>query len=242
MLFRIFSSLKKLKLNNSRFINSRFMNLRLMNSRLINLVVSLCLLGFVAYSLPVFAASPKILIYGDSLSAGYGVPQQDGWTTLLKAKLIKENLDYDVINTSISGETTSGGLTRLTATLKQNSPRIIILELGANDGLRGLPVKNMHDNLDAMIRLSKKSGARVLLIGMKIPPNYGPRYTQEFSQTYIKLAGQHKIPLVPFMLENIAAKPELIQQDGLHPNTVGQAIILENIWPELQKLLKKQGH
>lgn len=213
---------------------------RLINSNFKSSLLSLCLLSFVAYAQPVFAANPKILIYGDSLSAGYGIAQQDGWATLLKEKLGKEHLDYDVINASISGETTAGGLTRLSATLKQNSPRIIILELGGNDGLRGLPIKNMHENLDAMIKLSKKSGAKVLLIGMKIPPNYGPKYTQEFSQTYFKLASQHKVPLVPFMLENVAAKPELIQQDGLHPNKTGQNIILENIWPELQKILKKQ--
>lgn len=226
MLFRLFSRLKNSK--------SKYSSLK-------SSVVSLCLISFVAFCMPAFAANPKILIYGDSLSAGYGIPQHDGWAALLKDKLVKENLNYDVINASISGETTSGGLTRLEATLKQNSPRIIILELGANDGLRGLPVKNMHDNLDAMIQLSKKSGASVLLIGMKIPPNYGLKYTDEFSHTYMKLAKQHKIPLVPFMLENVAAKPELIQQDGLHPNTHGQAIILENIWSELHKLLKKRG-
>ena len=145
-----------------------------------------------------------------------------------------------MINASISGETTSGGLTRLARTLELTKPQTIIIELGANDGLRGLPVKNMHDNLDAMIEMSKKSGAKVLLIGMRIPPNYGPKYTEEFSQTYVKLAKKHKIQLVPFMLENVAAKPDLIQQDGLHPNVLGQPLILNNIWPELQSLLKKR--
>ena len=225
MLIRLLSNLKNLSLKNSSLKNS---------------LVSLCLFVFVAYSLPVFAANPKILIYGDSLSASYGIPQQHGWAALLKEKLMNENLNYDVINASISGETTSGGLTRLAATIQQTNAKIIVLELGANDGLRGLPIKNMQDNLDAMIRLSKQSGAKVLLIGMKIPPNYGPKYTNDFSHTYARLASQHHIPLVPFMLENVAAKPDLIQQDGLHPNTMGQAIILENIWPELQKLLKKR--
>jgi len=190
--------------------------------------------------MPAIAANPKILIYGDSLSAAYGIPQQQGWAALLKEKLNHENLSFDVINASISGETTSGGLTRLARTLEQTKPQTIIIELGANDGLRGLPVKNMRDNLDAMIQLSKKSGVKVLLIGMKIPPNYGQKYTEEFSQTYIKLASQHKIPVVPFMLENVAAKPDLIQQDGLHPNALGQPIILGNIWPELQRLIKKR--
>ncbi len=203
-------------------------------------VLSLCLISFVAWSAPVFAANPKILIYGDSLSAAYGIPQQQGWAALLKEKLDQENLRFDVINASISGETTSGGLTRLARTLEQTKPQTIIIELGANDGLRGLPVKNMHNNLDAMIQISKKSGAKVLLVGMRIPPNYGPKYTEEFSQTYIKLASQHKVSVVPFMLDNVAAKPDLIQQDGLHPNTQGQPIILNNIWPELQRLLKKR--
>jgi acyl-CoA thioesterase-1 len=230
MIFRLFSGFKKL----------RFKKLSFKNSRLKSSLVSLCLISFVAWSLPVFAANPKILIYGDSLSAAYGIPQQQGWATLLMQKLNQENLSFDVINASISGETTSGGLNRLARTLEQTKPQTIIIELGANDGLRGLPVKNMHDNLDAMIEMSKKSGARVLLIGMRIPPNYGPKYTEDFSQTYIKLAKKHKIQLVPFMLENVAAKPDLIQQDGLHPNVLGQPLILNNIWPELQSLLKKR--
>ncbi len=202
-------------------------------------VISLCFISFVAWSLPTFAANPRILIYGDSLSAAYGIPQQQGWATLLKEKLVQENFHYEVINASISGETTSGGLTRFASTIKQVKPKIVILELGANDGLRGLPVKDMHKNLANMIQHSKQSGAKVLLVGMRIPPNYGPRYTGEFSQTYIDLASQHKIPLVPFMLDNVAAKPELIQQDGLHPNISGQPIILDNIWQQLRLLLRK---
>lgn len=202
-------------------------------------VISLSFMSFVAWSMPAFAANPKILIYGDSLSAAYGIPQQQGWAALLKKKLAQENLSYEVINASISGETTDGGLTRLASTIKQVKPTIIILELGANDGLRGLPIKNIRNNLSAMIQLCKKSGIKVLLLGMKIPPNYGVQYTKEFSQTYIQLGKQHKVALLPFMLENVAAKPDLIQTDGLHPNALGQPIILENIWPELQKLLKK---
>ena len=202
-------------------------------------VVSLCFLSFVAWSLPALAANPKILIYGDSLSAAYGIPQQQGWVALLKEKLHAESLNYDIINASISGETTSGGLTRFAGTIKQVKPKIVILELGANDGLRGLPIKDMHNNLESMIQQSKQSGVKVLLVGMRIPPNYGPRYTAEFSQTYIAIASQHKIPLVPFMLDNVAAKPELIQQDGLHPNTSGQPIILDNIWQQLRLLLNK---
>ncbi len=205
-------------------------------------VVSLCFLSFVAWSLPALAANPKILIYGDSLSAAYGIPQQQGWVALLKEKLHAESLNYDIINASISGETTSGGLTRFEKTLQQTKPKIVILELGANDGLRGLPVKDMQKNLASMILQGKQSGAKILLIGMRIPPNYGPKYTDEFSQTYVNLASQHNIALVPFMLDHIAAKPDLIQQDGLHPNVLGQPIILKNIWPALQKLLKNSRH
>ena len=196
-------------------------------------------MGFVAWPLPAFATTPKILIYGDSLSAAYGIPQQHGWAALLKEKLAQEKLTYEVINASISGETTDSGLTRLASTIKQVKPSFIILELGANDGLRGLPINNMRNNLNAMIQLCKKSGIKVLLIGMRIPPNYGVKYSEAFSQTYVQLAKQHKVALVPFMLQSVAARPELIQSDGLHPNTLGQAIILENIWPELRTLLKK---
>lgn len=202
-------------------------------------VVSLCFISFVAWSLPALAENSRILIYGDSLSAAYDIPQQQGWVALLKDKLAREHFHYEVINASISGETTSGGLTRFAGTIKQVKPKIVILELGANDGLRGLPIKDMHNNLESMIQQSKQSGVKVLLVGMRIPPNYGPRYTAEFSQTYIAIASQHKIPLVPFMLDNVAAKPELIQQDGLHPNTSGQPIILDNIWQQLRLLLNK---
>lgn len=204
-----------------------------------NSLLSLFFFSFVAWSLPALAANSRILIYGDSLSAAYGIPQQQGWVALLKEKLRAEKLDYDIINASISGETTSGGLTRFASTIKQVKPKIVILELGANDGLRGLPIKDMQKNLESMIKHSKQSGVKVLLVGMRIPPNYGPRYTGEFSQTYVALASQHKIPLVPFMLDNVAAKPELIQQDGLHPNTSGQPIILDNIWQQLKLLLTK---
>lgn len=205
------------------------------------LIVSLYFTSFVAWSTPAVAANPKILIYGDSLSAAYGIPQQQGWAALLQKKLIHEKIHYDVINASVSGETTSGGLSRFASTIKQTQPEIVILELGANDGLRGLPIQELRANLSAMIQQSKKSGAKVLLVGMRIPPNYGAKYTKAFSQSYQQLSKQHKIQLVPFMLENVAAQPDLIQQDGLHPNTVGQAIILENIWPKLQRLIITTG-
>lgn len=199
--------------------------------------ISLLSMVFVAWSPQVLAAKPVILIYGDSLSAGYGLAQQQGWVTLLEKRINAEHYPYTVMNASISGETTSGGLSRFASTLAKTKAKIVVLELGANDGLRGLPIKNMADNLKAMIEQSKKSGAKILLLGMKIPPNYGPEYTRSFSDTYTQLSKDQKVSLVPFMLENIAAKRELIQDDGLHPNLQGQPIILENIWPSLQKLL-----
>ena len=203
------------------------------------LLISLLGFNFVACANQAFAKNPKILVYGDSLSASYGVSKQQGWVALLEKKLKTQQYQYDVINASISGETTSGGLTRLANTLSKTKPNIIILELGANDGLRGLPIKDMAKNLNNMIAQSKKAKVKVLLIGMKIPPNYGPKYTETFANTYPKLSQQHQVSLVPFMLENIAAKPHLIQDDGLHPNALGQPIMLDNIWPKLQPMLKK---
>lgn len=205
---------------------------------LLKLVISLLGFSFVALPVTAMAENPKILIYGDSLSAAYGIAQQQGWPTLLKKKLADNHYQYDVINASISGETTSGGLSRLTNTLAKFKPAIIILELGANDGLRGLPLEDMAQNLSTMITISKRSKAKILLIGMKIPPNYGPRYTASFSQTYNQLSKKYKISFVPFMLKNIAAQPTLMQGDGLHPNALGQSMILDNIWPKLQLMLK----
>ena len=188
---------------------------------------------------PVYAASNSILIYGDSLSASYGIPQQQGWVSLLQQRLEDQHFPYKVINASVSGETSSGGLSRLSATLNEHQPNIVILELGANDGLRGLPLSVMKDNLAQMIEQSKRSGAKVLLIGMKIPPNYGPNYSQSFKQKYQQLSQELKVPRVPFMLQGMENRPELIQDDGLHPNVQGQPIILENIWPQLKLILKK---
>ncbi len=205
------------------------------------LVISLLGLNFVACANQAFAGSSKILVYGDSLSASYGVAKEQGWVAFLQKKLITLHYQYDVINASISGETTSGGLTRFANTLAKTKPSIVILELGANDGLRGLPVKDMASNLSNMITQSKKANVKVLLVGMQIPPNYGPKYTQSFRKTYLQLSQQHKVSLVPFMLENIAAKPNLIQEDGLHPNAAGQPMMLDNIWPILQLMLKKQA-
>lgn len=202
-------------------------------------LLSLLSFSFVASATALTKETPKILVYGDSLSAAYGLPQPQGWVSLLKKKLSAQGYHYTVINASISGETTSGGLTRLAITLANTKPSIIILELGANDGLRGLPLNEMKNNLSVMIDQCNKAKVRVLLVGMQIPPNYGPKYTDTFRQTYRELSQQHTVSLVPFMLENIAAKPHLIQNDGLHPNALGQPLILNNIWPTLSTLLRK---
>jgi len=204
------------------------------------LFVSLLGFNFVASANQAFATNPKILVYGDSLSSSYGVAKQQGWVAFLQKKLNEQHYRYDVVNVSISGETTSGGLTRLARILSNTKPAIVILELGANDGLRGLPVDDMSANLSAMIMQCKKAKVKVLLIGIKIPPNYGAKYTESFSNTYSQLSQKHKVPLVPFMLEKIAARPNLIQDDGLHPNALGQPMMLDNIWPKLQLMLKKQ--
>lgn len=201
-------------------------------------LVSLCFSGFVAWGLPAYASQQTILVYGDSLSAAYGLPQQQGWVALLQQKLQQKNQQTHIINASISGETTSGGLSRIDDALAKFKPNVVILELGANDGLRGLPIKTTRSNLETMLKKIKKSGAKVLLLGMKMPPNYGASYTSEFSAIYPQLAKAHRASLVPFVLENVAAKPDLIQDDGLHPNAKGQAIMLDNIWPHLAPLLK----
>lgn len=180
-------------------------------------------------------ANTTLLVFGDSLSAAYGIPVQQGWVNLLAQKL--EQRSIQVINASISGETTSGGLTRIASTLAQHKPKIVVVELGANDGLRGLPVKQMEQNLAAIIRASQQAGAKVLLLGMKIPPNYGPQYTRDFSNTYSALARQFKTGLVPFFLDGVAGNPSLIQQDGLHPTAEAQPRLLDNLWPVLRKML-----
>ena len=192
---------------------------------------------------PTIASTQTILVFGDSLSASYGVPQGQGWVALLEQKLARNKLDmasYKVVNASVSGETTSGGLVRFSNTLATHKPNIVILELGANDGLRGLPITEMQANLNQMITQAKTAKAKVLLIGMKIPPNYGLKYTKNFSATYTSLAKQQNIALVPFLLEGVAGKPELIQTDGLHPIAAAQPQLLDNVWKVLAKLLNNK--
>ena len=183
------------------------------------------------------ATKPIILVFGDSLSASYGITQEQGWVNLLAKRLAIQNYNYKVVNLSISGETTSGGVSRFKQALNAHKPNIVILELGANDGLRGLSATDTFKNLNAMIALAKP--AKILLLGMKIPPNYGLKYSAEFSDNYLKLAKKHNVKLVPFMLEGIAGKRDLVQQDGLHPTAAAQPKILENSWVALKKMLVK---
>jgi acyl-CoA thioesterase-1 len=182
--------------------------------------------------------TPVILVFGDSLSAGYGVPVGFGWVSLLTRKIAQSDYDFNVVNASVSGETTAGGLARLPRALDLHHPSILVLELGANDGLRGLPIARASSNLDQMITLAQARGVRVLLLGLRMPPNYGPRYTMAFQMMYLDLAAEHHIALVPFLMEQVALHPELIQADGLHPNARGQPLLLQTVWPQLSPMLR----
>jgi acyl-CoA thioesterase-1 len=185
------------------------------------------------------AEAPVILVFGDSISAGYGLPLEQGWVELLKTRLKSQGYGDQVVNASVSGETTAGGLARLPRALELHHPSIVILELGGNDGLRGLPIAQMRANLTQMAALSSAAGAKVLLLGMRMPPNYGPEYTKQFAMVFSDLATEKKIPLVPFLLTDIALTPALLQEDDIHPNALGQPILLDNVWPTLKPLLHK---
>ncbi len=183
------------------------------------------------------AMAKSIVVLGDSISAGYGINVDQGWVNLLQKKLQQENLPYTVYNESISGDTTAGGLARIDNILNKIKPDILLLELGANDGLRGLSPKAMENNLAEIIKRSQNHGAKVLLLGMRIPPNYGKRYIDMFYNIYPQLAEQLKIPLVPFLLEDVALHEHLMQSDGLHPDTLAQPVITAKVWRYLQPLL-----
>jgi acyl-CoA thioesterase-1 len=180
-----------------------------------------------------------ILVFGDSLSAAYGIPKEQGWVNLVAQRLKDNQLPYEVANASVSGETTAGGLSRLPAALKQFKPSIVVIELGANDGLRGLPLNAMKNNLEKMIQASKQTNAQVVLLGMFIPPNYGPKYTNGFKAVFLDLSEKYKTPFIPFFLDGISGHSDLVLEDGLHPNVNAQRKILENVWPTLKPLLKK---
>ena len=180
-----------------------------------------------------------LLVFGDSLSAGYGIDASAGWVSLLDKRLRAEGYGYRVVNASVSGETTTGGLSRLPRALATHRPALVILELGANDGLRGLPLETSRANLEQMLTACRVAGVRVLLLGMKMPPNYGPKYTTGFERLFRDLAKTYRVPLLPFFLEGVALNPTLIQADGLHPTAAAQPLLLKNVWPRLAPLLRK---
>ncbi|MBP6188877.1 MAG: arylesterase [Azonexus sp.] len=182
-------------------------------------------------------AAKTILVMGDSLSAGYGIRPDQAWPSLLDKRLAEKRLDYSVANLSISGETTAGGRSRLGQALITHKPTIVVIALGANDGLRGLPLGQMRDNLNAMVDASRAAGAKVVLAGMRLPPNYGP-YAADFFVSFKGIAKSKKMPLIDFLLEPIARKPQLFQSDNLHPLAEAQPLILDHVWPALAPLLK----
>jgi acyl-CoA thioesterase-1 len=203
---------------------------------------------FLASALPVLAqagtaadkvtASATVLILGDSISAAYGMSLEEGWVALLAAQLAQEQLPYEVVNASISGETSAGAAARLPSLLERHRPRVVVVELGGNDGLRGYPVKRLRENLRSMAELSQQANATVLFLGMQIPPNYGSRYTSAFRDSFALVAEQTNSALAPFMLEGIAGVPTLMQADGIHPTPQAQQQLLTNVWPYLRPLLQ----
>ena len=175
---------------------------------------------------------------GDSISAGYGIQRDRGWVSLLSERLARKGYAYQVVNASMSGETTTGGLARLPQALASHDPRVVIIELGGNDALRGYPVTTIRENLERMVQLARQGDRRVLLLGMQIPPNYGPRYTRAFTEMYREVASRTDAALVPFFLEDVALAPGLMQADGIHPTEAAQPLLLETLWNFLQPLLE----
>ncbi len=198
------------------------------------LLLTIALLSASAHS-----ASKTILVLGDSLSAEYGLSRGSGWVALLEKRIQEANIEAEIVNASISGETTSGGRSRLPALLQRHRPDIVILELGANDGLRGLTLASAEANLKAMVADAQKSGAKVLLVGMQIPPNYGRDYASKFASMFGKVAKDTKAALAPFLLEGVATDPQLFQADRIHPTSAAQPKMLDNVWPYLKPMLVK---
>jgi acyl-CoA thioesterase-1 len=192
-----------------------------------------------AASASAYSAPKTVLVLGDSLSAEYGIARGSGWVALLEQKLKQQKIDARIVNASISGETTSGGRSRLPTLLQQHKPNLVVLELGANDGLRGLPVNAAEDNLRSMIALAQKNRAKVLLVGMRMPPNYGRAYTERFAGMYKELSSELKVPLVPFMLDGVAQESANFQADRMHPLATAHPVILNNIWPQFAPLIKE---
>jgi len=188
---------------------------------------------------PYPAAANTILIIGDSLSAAYGIPVEQGWVKLLERQLSEECAGCSVVNASISGDTTAGARARLPQAIGRHQPRVVILELGGNDGLRGLSLAEMKSNLAAMIEMVRKRGARVLLVGVQLPPNYGSRYTERFQAVYQELAQEYGVVLLPSLVDGVGTRPDLMQADGIHPNASAQPLIMARVWEHLKPLLSE---
>jgi acyl-CoA thioesterase-1 len=197
----------------------------------------LVLAGFGAIPTVHGASQPTLLVLGDSISAAYGIQREAGWVERLAARLSERNPAWKVVNASVSGETTGGGLARLPAALETHAPAIVVIELGGNDGLRGYPLGRIRANIEQMVTLALDAGAAVLLVGMQIPPNYGPPYAQGFAALFHDVAKSHNVPLVPFLLEQVALAPELMQDDGIHPTAEAQPLLLDTVWPHLEPML-----
>lgn len=198
------------------------------------LALFLCLLT----ALPAAAAQTVVMVLGDSLSAAYGIDREAGWVALLAERLDSQGYEARVINASISGDTSGGGLSRLPAALERHQPDVLIVELGGNDGLRGIPLRETRHNLSQILEMAHKRGISVLLVGVRLPPNYGPLFTERFQAMYRDLAQQHEVALVPRLLQGVAAHPALMQPDGIHPTAAAQPRLLANVWPKLKPLLQ----
>jgi acyl-CoA thioesterase-1 len=202
---------------------------------MIRVLVLALLIGF-----PLAGRAATVLVFGDSISAGYGLPTDAGWVHLLRERLKKFGPDYRVVNASISGETASGGRRRIQGVLQQFKPDIVVVELGGNDGLRGAGIPALRSDLDAIVAASLKNSARVLLVGMQLPPNYGADYVERFQAVYSEVAAKHRVPLVPFLFDGFGSRPEYFQGDGIHPTRAAQPLMLETVWRHLEPMLKRR--
>lgn len=198
-------------------------------------LVLCCALVLISHN--AYTDTGTILVYGDSISAAYGMEEAEGWAALLEQRIEQQELPYKVVNASVSGETTGGGLVRLPKTLEIHQPDVVILELGGNDGLRGYPIDRIEENLDAMTRMALEAGAEVLLVGMVLPPNYGRRYIEAFTNVFPAVAETHDVELLPFILDGIATPESLVQRDGIHPKPEAQPLILDQVWGKLTAML-----
>ena len=202
-------------------------------------MIKLFYTALLLFTVTAAAQAATLLVFGDSLSSAYGIGPREGWVTLMEDRLKQQKFDYNVVNASISGETTSGGAARIDEALARTKPGLVIVALGGNDGLRGLPASQIQANLTRIVEAARRRGARVLLLGIRMPPNYGPQYVREFEAVFTEVARRHKVLFVPFLLQGVADRRELMQPDNIHPTAAAQPVILETVWKELLPLLKK---